>query len=253
MTKAENKDDLGDWRLQAVSTLAKPFKSPYTGKEYPVGTKVNLTTVAQYDKKRTLSIPTPNATAMFLNIAYKFNVMAKNMITIKDNIELNNKALSFCREEDAIDYVEYLCASVVFAYNALEAFANEEIPEKIIFRQKRRDNKFVEEYTKEQIERNLSTDVKFDKVLPEIFGIKSPKGKKIWQEYAKLKRVRDRIIHLKSADRRSSEPADKTIWNLLLHTSLPNMAVVAKQLIDYFACRLEKPPRWHQEYPYKMH
>ena len=82
-----------------------------------------------------------------------------------------------------------------------------------------------------------------------VFKRKSPKGKRIWNEYKKLKNIRDRIIHLKTKDRKSSGPKDDTIWKYLLNKELPNMSEVAKHLIDYFAANLDKKPRWYRNYP----
>lgn len=245
----ENNMKSDDWRLQAVSTLSKPFKSPWTKHEYPIGTKVSLIAVAKYDKKRNIGLPMPNATAMFLNISNRSYNDAINIISDNSKVDLKDDKMSFTSDTDAIDFVENLCTAVIFAYNSLETFANEVIPDDYIFRIKRKDVKCIEEYNKEQIERHLNTDVKYGDVLPEIFKLKSPKGKKIWHEYKKLKNIRDRIIHLKTKDRKSSGPKDDTIWNYLLNKEFPNIAEVAKHLIDYFAAHIDKKPRWYRNYP----
>lgn len=249
MTK-ENNNKSDDWRLQAVSALTKPFRSPWTNHTYPIGTKVGLMAVAKYDKKRNIGIPMPNATAMFLNFSNRSYNQAKMIISDNSKVDIKDDKISFISDIDAIDFVENLCAAIVFAFNSLETFANEVIPDDYIFRISRKDAKCIEEYNKEQIERHLNTDVKYGDVLPEIFGLKSPKNKKIWNEYKNLKNIRDRIIHLKTKDRKSSGPNDDTIWNSLLYKEFPNMAKIAKNLIAYYAIQMENKPSWFGKYPY---
>ena len=247
-TKDTNASD--DWRLQAVSTLAKPFRSPWTGKEYPVGTKVSLISVVRYDSNRIIDIPTPNATAMFLSISHRLYSQAKSILTNESKIKAKNNSLSFVSDRDAIDYLEAISASVVFAYTALEAFANEVIPDDYTYSVGREDKRCTETYDKTQIERSLNLDIKLDKILPIIFGVKSPKGRKAWHRYVELKRLRDRIIHLKSTDRKSSQPDDDTIWRLLVKKEIPFMVPIAKALIDYYYDPYMKPrPRWLDCYP----
>lgn len=234
MTKNKEQNKWDDWRLQALTTLAKPWKSPWTGHEYPVGTQVALVSIVEYDYKRNITVPMPNATAMFLNMSHKFYIQAKEIFTSGKHIKVRGNNLDFISDTAGIDYLESICASVVFAYSALEAFANEVIPDEHTFKRERQDKKCIETYNKHQIERHLSLDVKLDKILPEIFKAKSPKGKKIWDKYIELKKLRDRIIHLKSIDRKSSRPDKETIWKYLLKKEIPYMAPVAKNLIDYY-------------------
>ncbi len=250
MTDEGKNKELSDWRLQAVSTLAKPFKSPWSNITFPAGSKVCLTAIAKFDKKINIGIPMPNATAMFLNISSKSYQQANKIISDKSKIKHADGNLSFISDTDAIDFIENLCAAVVFAFSSLETYANEVIPDDYIFRIKRKDAKCIEEYNKDQIEKYLNIDVKYGEVLPEIFGIKSPKNKRIWHDYKRLKDVRDRIIHLKSKDRKSSGPNDNTIWNSLLYKEFPDMAKISKNLIDYFAVNMEKTPTWIENYPY---
>lgn len=71
-------------------------------------------------------------------------------------------------------------------------------------------------YVKDEIERKINLDEKFHIILPNIYNVPSPKGKKVWGHYKEIKKVRDRIIHLKSIDRKASGPEDETIWGIML-------------------------------------
>ncbi len=108
-----------------------------------------------------------------------------------------------------------------------------------IFRSKRRDKKCTEEYTKEQAER-LSLETKLYELLPEIFKLPSPKGNAIGHRYKSLEKLRDRIIHMKSKDRRSSLPGEENVWKELLVKSSPNVAIEAKEIIGYYLDSLDE-------------
>ena len=95
--------------------------------------------------------------------------------------------------------------------------------------------------------RSLSLDEKLTSILPEILEIRSPKEDRSWQGYQKLKKVRDRIIHMKKEDRRSSGPEAPTLWHTLFKVGSP--FVQAKDIIDYFVKAMESKPRWHNECP----
>ena len=59
-----------DWRLQAITTLAEDFKSPFTGKLYKAGAAVEVTGYIKY-KKDLVCIPVPNPVAIYLSLARK--------------------------------------------------------------------------------------------------------------------------------------------------------------------------------------
>lgn len=83
-----------------------------------------------------------------------------------------------------------------------------------------------------------------DQILTGIFSVKSPKGKGLWNQYINLKKIRDRIIHLKSNDTKSTNPEVKTIWTELLDTKSPNWAVESKKIIDHYYANKNNRPRW---------
>ena len=231
-----------DWRLQAVTELSKDWRSPWSGELHKKGAKVISVSISQLNKKKTLTIPIPNATASCLNIS---KCAWDESRRLRKNAKLDSslkQEVSFRTEEEAIDYIEALMQSIVFAFTALEAFVNEFIPHD--YKYVKHGQKSTEKYTKAEIERWIQIDEKLGKVLPEIFGVETPKGKhKSWNEFQKLKEIRDRLIHMKTADRRSAGPEDKTIWNELVKAEPPYSE--AFSIIEYFVNKMDKKPSWY--------
>jgi len=84
------------------------------------------------------------------------------------------------------------------------------------------------------IERKISLDEKLKKALPEILSIKSPAGGTMWKKYSDLQELRDRLVHLKSIDRRASGPKDETVWGSLLRLGTEAYPAIAQQMIAHF-------------------
>ncbi|MGH7890069.1 MAG: hypothetical protein ACRENF_05920, partial [Thermodesulfobacteriota bacterium] len=71
----------------------------------------------------------------------------------------------------------------------------------------------------------------------------------VWNKYKLLKNIRDRIIHIKSADLKSSALDDETIWKELVYEKHPNFAILAKEVIGYYFTNVESKdlPRWYKK------
>lgn len=238
-----------DWRLHATSTLAEPWTSPWTGQHFGVGTRITLTSIVRYRGNKTIAVPIPNATAMFLSLSACSFGKAKEIIEGDGLPKSIKKELHFKTEERAIDYIENVCAAFVFAYSALEAFANESIPDTYEYKTQRQDKRCLETYSKEQIERNVSLDTKLSVILPEILAVKSPKGSsRIWEDFKQLGDLRDRIIHMKSGDRKSSGPDEQTIWNAIFASVSPPHQI-AKEVLNFFLKPKGALPTWLEHAP----
>ena len=129
---------------------------------------------------------------------------------------------------------ECLLVNTVFAVTALEAYANQSIPEDFVFSKLRQDQKCKESYDKMQIERNLSLDLKLSVLLPEILGIPFPKGEQLWNDYKLLRETRDRIIHVKTADLGIHDREAKSIWAILLDRRNIDASKIAHAVIKIF-------------------
>ena len=243
-----------DWRLQAITTLTKEWTSPFTGLKHPVGTPVIAISTIKFDQKL-LSLKLPNTTALFLDFSYKLwqetqNILENKIFLDTKSKNVPNNTIYPKNDDDFFNLIEKRMAYIVFSYSALESFANENIPDNYILEVTRNDGKCTEKYNKEQIEKWLSLDIKLGEILPQIMNVSSPKGGPLWNKYSTIKQLRDRIIHMKSADRKSSGPEEESIWKDILNKMNPNFALEAKDIIRYYLTDNFKIPRWFNKFPY---
>lgn len=59
-----------DWRLQAITTLAKTWTSPFSGVAYEAGSPVSLSSTAKYKNKK-LTLKVPSVCALFLDFSHQ--------------------------------------------------------------------------------------------------------------------------------------------------------------------------------------
>ena len=244
--RSDDSDDVAkqDWRLRAVAALAKPFLSPWTGEMSPVGTAVIQSSSMQVDGSK-IGFCVPSAPALFLDLSKKARREAIGMKSQPTFVDFKPGKSAFIDSKNLFDFLEQMMASVVFAYTAIESFANLAVPENYIHKEIRKDGRCAEESSKEQIERFFSLEKKLE-LMPLWLtdqNITSPKGTALWEKFKKLEALRDRIIHLKTADLKTSNPTDPapdSIWQELI--AIPDTHQVANELIKYYSGT--KPPRW---------
>ena len=222
-----------DWRYRTVTTLAKDWKSPYSGILHKAGSPVSLTTFVKHEQKE-IQIGDPSAPALFLNSAWDAyrRCLAANPFRLGAKPEKGKDP-----SRKAYDYLEAIMAAILFSHTAIEAFANEEIPEDFEYPAKRRSGLLMV-LRKASIERGVDLNEKLGNILPAVKNVPSPKGTETWQDYIELKRIRDRVVHMKSADRATSKHHNlypDSIWNELLAPVQPNYPLIAKQMIAVFA------------------
>ncbi len=247
MTEEHPRISKRDWRLQGITTLAQDFKSPWSGILHKVGAPVEIAGFVRF-KGEITQIPVPNPSAIYISLARRsVENTAENLRILGEKIvKRSNNTSAFSNEYEIqfFNELENLIACVVFSHTAIEAFANESIPDDYKFEKMRGDKRCVEIYSKDQIERNLSLDTKLDEILPTLFAVQSPKGTKLWENYAWLKEIRDRFVHLKSTDWKHSTPenADQYVWTNLLSGRVQEGPKIAVELIHHY--QKQKPPRW---------
>jgi len=115
-----------DWRFRAVTSVAEDFIHPKSGNLWEKGTIIYAPAEVSYNKG-SVSFPVADVTAMYLNLSHDHYLRAKehfDLMPIK-----KGKKIKQSTDEDVnvICYYESLFASIIFAYSALEAFANQEI------------------------------------------------------------------------------------------------------------------------------
>lgn len=192
----------------------------------------------------------PSSPALFLSLA--LNSFRQVQLFKIEDVFIDHPAPQGIWPEDhklLFDFFELMIAQIVFSFSAIESFANIMIPKDYVHRQKRSDKKYIEEYDKDQIERYLNLDNKLDKLLPNILKVKSPNGSKIWDNYQKHKKLRDRLMHLKSVDMVSSNIETNTIWVDLIRNHKVNYPEQSHQLIGHFISKKDGY-RWFKKYPY---
>lgn len=222
------------------------FVDPKTGRTIPAGQAVMQAALLNLGNKSG-GISIPNATALFLDLS-------------KTHLDSANACVAQCQQSvdphghlpeiDSFGAIEHYMASVIFACTALEALANELIPDTYVhvLTKKGVDHK----YDKEEIERRFGPKEKLGDVLPNAIGVTTPKGGVLWEPCRRLFDLRARIIHMKTADRlfQGDARTASSIWNEVLQDPLPDTYKVATALMDYFFNAIGKRPRWFEKLPF---
>ena len=131
---------------------------------------------------------------------------------------------------------------VAFSFQAVEAFLNNEIAQSKHkeIRVKRKDKWIT--LTPEEVERQLPTEEKAATILPELLGVPTPKGKRPWDGFKKLKTARDATIHIKNKDTYQISASDNLFLDFLTD-DLEFYPKSAINLVNWFY-RDRKNPRW---------
>lgn len=192
----------------------------------------------------------PSSPGLFLSLALNYKKKV-DQINLEDCFDKHPAPQGTWPEnhQKLFDFFELMLGQIIFSYSALEAFANIKIPDDFIYRSKRSDKKFIEEYDKDQAERYVSLDAKLDKILPQVFKVKTPSGTKLWDNYQYLKKLRDRLIHLKSSDMTPSGPEVKTIWGDLMRNKKTDFPKQVHDLMGHYISKVSGN-RWFRKFPY---
>lgn len=235
-----------DWRINNLTWTTAPFVHPVTGNTIPAESAVTQAALLTLGTKRG-GITIPNATAMFLDLSKSHWDKALELV---NTCKASNDPHGHLPDADSFGAFEHYMASVVFACTALEAFANEQIPDSFVYVIKKNDSD--RHYNKEQIERWLTPLEKIGDVLPKALNVPTPKGGKLWEPCRRFFDLRDRVVHMKTADRQFQGDATSasSIWNELLQDPLPNTYSVSKDLIRHFFLAIGKKPRWFERIPF---
>jgi hypothetical protein len=237
-----------DWRLHAATTITK--EATINGTVFPVGSVVKASSQIRLSKKgEILNLGAPNVPAMLLNLADQFDLRATTLH--QDVLTLAKSGKSEASDDTQLfDALEARMGAAVFAYTALEAFANEVIENAygkgFRYAPTLRSGLTVS-YDLESIERKLSLEEKIASVIPAALAVNSPKGRTPYNRFKRLKDLRDRIIHLKGRDRIYSN--DKTFWRELMSAKSADFAIQAYDIIAFFFNQIPgEVPRWFAKF-----
>ena len=247
-------DGLGNWRIQAATRLAKDLPAAFAGgPSHKAGAPVHLATVTRDAEDQPVGFVTPSATALALSIAMKASVEAKGLyeeLVFREVLtpQGRGKSVSYEDVEPLFDYFEYCMIAVTFSFQALETFCNHTIANELKGTLDLERRKEMKTFTPLELEREASTEEKLSSILPSILGIASPKGKKVWQDFVKLKRARDSTTHLKSTDQYPNQYQSgvidrDTLFYQFLNNTPTDFPKYAIKMIEYFA-ELKELPRW---------
>ena len=141
MTEQVPKDSAVDWRCRVATTLSEDYRDPNTGRLFPAGSVVTVDTIVRYGDRET-AFGDPNAVALFLNQSHNAFIQAMRIHPLLDGRQTPGSRLEL--DARVYDYLELIMTSIIFAYTAIEAFSNEEIPDDYYLEQQRkRDGIFV--------------------------------------------------------------------------------------------------------------
>ena len=195
--------------------------------------------------KRVWSFGLPSAPALYLNLAKQARDRRRAIDLSASFIEHPNPQGIWPEDHTSVfDFFQEFSAEVLFSFSAIEAFANEVIPKGYIYESTNSKKEKIN-LIKAEIERQVPLDEKLKRVIPLAFSIKSPIGTKSWQKYTDLKKIRDRLVHLKSEDRKPSGPEHQTIWGLMIAERDADFVQGAYQIIGAFPT-LVNNRRWYQ-------
>lgn len=243
------KDNLGDWRIAAVATLAEDVPAAFPGgPSHKKGTGLYVSTFYKDENNGHLSFITPHPSALSLNLAFEYakqskklqSRLAKNEVISPDGPA---QAIHMANIPFLYDYFEQAMVVATFSFQAIEAFVNYELIHnaKSDIRIKRR--KKWQTYSPTEAERVLSTEEKIGTVLPEVLGVPTPKGKQPWEGFLKLKDARDATIHIKNKDVHQSGDNENNLFINFLLDNPQSYPEYAFRLIEWFYKNRSRP-RW---------
>lgn len=222
------------------------------------------TGTAHYGQALDSMFPTPSAAAMHYKSAWRSAQaasLARGQIrwTAQENYARPNGRPSVRRQvlaEDAallFDFFEVSMSAAMSAYAAVEAFCNQTISDRatVPIRVKRRrpgsGREEIVGLSIEEAERQLTTEEKLKKVVPDCLGHNSPAGDaSVWAAYKLLKDVRDSVTHFKRKDQVRSEtedPSEQTALQKMIDTEPYEYPEAAQRVISHFEASAG-PMRW---------
>jgi hypothetical protein len=230
-----------DWRVWKAARVAAAG-APLSGEDDPIqpGDHVYVVTVLERSRLGDLSFITPSPVALALNVAIN---AAKDAEGIRHGLRPDPRKnpgqpawVPPAQLGALYQFFERCMIAVTFSFQAIEAFANQLVAEGLTgtIRLDRRDGPV--DWGAAEVERRCSTEEKVGVVLPEVSGLKSPKGTKLWENLVKLKDLRDVTIHLKSSDQYvRGRPDAQTLYFQLLNADLLACPKVAVAIIRYYS------------------
>ncbi len=258
-----------DPRVSAQTESTKPYKN------FTVGTPVTKAGLFEHPKKGHIAFPDVNSIKLILEIAKNNIDTAKNFlkkfdadlidVTKRmervDSIEgkhtihtkghaLDKVSMLKANEKEHFNFFENCIIGITFCYTALECFANLTIPDDYVYHYEKcvpfLGIKFLKIKRKQSLTRDdnkLDLNTKLGVILPEIFGVETPKGKFLWGRFKEIKKLRDKIIHFKKANltKTEREEFNKSLYSQFLIGEFTDFYDKTFELIGYYYENTQKP------------
>jgi hypothetical protein len=233
-----------DWRMRFSTTLAADVPAAFAGgPSHKAGAPVILVTVGPGTRGKSIAFATPSSPALFLSAAMRAANLADGFrasVRFHDQLSPDGPAqgVSDGSTESLYDFFEQAVAAVVFSYQAIEAFANEEV-QRLVTKPMTLDLRGrLEQCDADAIERWASTEQKLIDVLPSAMKVRPAKKSTWWSSFKALARIRNDTVHLKAARayprRAAGVPAQSVFHELLLTSSLLSFPKTSIAAIGHF-------------------
>lgn len=148
------------------------------------------------------------------------------------------------QQREYYNYFELIITALIFAYTALEAFANICIPNNYEYLIKKNGIKTI--YSKEAIEQKFSLRDKFKNILHSIITTPDVTKEKWWNSFDKLEKLRDETIHTKQ-----SKSEDR--YSQLLSKDIFELISIHKEIISYYGYYISQNKKdLLEEFPYNF-
>jgi hypothetical protein len=241
-----------DWRIQAATTTVTDIPAAYPGgPSHPAGSIVVLVSQVVPPEGPPIAFPAPSATAIALGVACRAARAAsvlRTQLRFGPAVAPEGQVLSLDRSvtSQLFDYFEQCFVTAVFSIQALEAYCNYKISQSLLsdYTVERRGKTVV--LSPPEVERELSIDEKLGTLLPDLLSVPTPRGRKEWEAYVNIRRVRDATIHLKSHHQwTSSEKFEESPYSWFIQQSVLAAPRAAIEMLRYFAAPHERP--WTDE------
>lgn len=202
--------------------------------------------VLVFDGLETLMIK-PNDVSLYSNISDKNLQAAQEFYneTILPRFKLYYGSFPPIEQQNEYyNYFELIITALIFAYTALEAFANICIPNNYEYLIEKSGVKTI--YSKEAIERKFSLRDKFKNILRSIINTPDVTKEKWWNSFDKLEKLRDETIHTKQ-----SKSEDR--YSQLLSKDIFKLISIHKEIISYYGNYISKNKKdLLEEFPYNF-
>ena len=191
----EKDDGLGDWRIRAVTTLAKDLPATASGAPaHKAGARITLTTSTRAPDGQSVGFTTPSAAAMALHLvgrAIEESQALKGMFVFDDLMTPEGRGKGIRQERELFDYFEQCMIITTFSFQALEAYCNQTVADDMkapVQLERRRDGKkqLITLNSPADVERTASTEEKLATVVPAVLEMASPRGKAVWGPFVAL-------------------------------------------------------------------